>query len=54
MALSTLPQAENIAYFYRYTRVAPLPFPILFGDPYLVRSIQVGAHLCFASKLRRP
>jgi hypothetical protein len=30
MALSTLPQAEKIAYFYRYTRVAPLPFPILF------------------------
>jgi len=34
MALSTLPQAEKIAYFYRYTRVAPLPFPILSGDPY--------------------
>lgn len=35
MALLTLPQAEQIAYFlYRYARVAALPFPTLSGDPY--------------------
>ena len=33
MALATMPQAEQIAYFLRhYARVAASPFPILSGD----------------------
>ena len=33
MALATMPQAEQIAYFLRhYARVAASPFPILSSD----------------------